>query len=150
MKNNRLLRVLGIWTVCLLVACGGSEKPKPQTQETQEPVTAPQVSVQTPEKTPEESAAENAAVEKAAEERAKQPGPIAVIKDKGARLLANPKSSAPSLTTLKPFENVYILQFVMTDDEGKETSYPTCYQVETKNKKRGWVDAKTIDAGGGG
>lgn len=144
----------GIVSLLWLCACGSSDKPAarmPETPAVEAP--APEVvqpqPVETP-KTPEESAAENAAVRKAADEREKLPGPVGVIKRKDVNLLTSPKLGSSVRAALDQFENVYILQFIMTDAQGKETPYPTWYQVERKDKKRGWVEAKVIDAGGGG
>ena len=143
---------LGILSFVWFCACGPSEKPAaqaPKTPATETPAAETPQIVETP-KSPEVSAAENAAVRKAAEEREKQPGPVGTIKYKDVKLYTTPKIGGSIRKTLEAFESVYILQFIMTDPQGKETPYPTWYQVECKDKKRGWVEAKSIDAGGGG
>ena len=78
------------------------------------------------------------------------PGVAGYITRDDAPLHTEPAASAGKVSTLKKNEIVYIVQTIMTDEKGQVTEYPTWYQVERKNKQRGWVLAKSVVAGGGG
>jgi len=78
------------------------------------------------------------------------PGVAGYITRDNVLLQTEPVSSASKISTLKKNEIVYIVETIMTDEKGQVTEYPTWYQVERKNKQRGWVLAKSVVAGGGG
>lgn len=78
------------------------------------------------------------------------PGVAGYITRDDTPLHTEPVASARKVSTLKKNEIVYIIQTIMTDEKGQVTEYPTWYQVERKNKQRGWVLAKSVVAGGGG
>lgn len=81
---------------------------------------------------------------------AKTPGPPGYITQKDAALQNEPNPRAPSIATLNQYETVYILETIFTDEQGKETEYPTWYKVERENKQRGWVKGRSVNSGGGG
>ena len=80
----------------------------------------------------------------------KTAGPPGYVTREHAILQTEPITSAEKISTLKKNEIVFILQTIMTDDKGQVTDYPTWYKIERKNKQRGWVIAKSVDAGAGG
>jgi hypothetical protein len=77
-------------------------------------------------------------------------GPPGYVTRDNAVLLTEPVANATKVSTLKKNEIVFILQTIMTDEKGQVTDYPTWYKIERKNKQRGWVTAKSVDAGAGG
>lgn len=77
-------------------------------------------------------------------------GPPGYVTKDNAVLLTEPVASAEKVSTLKKNEIVFILQTIMTDEKGQVTDYPTWYRIERKNKQKGWVTAKSVDAGAGG
>lgn len=53
-----------------------------------------------------------------------------------------PKESAVKTRFFKQYEGVIILKSLMSDDNGNAT--PTWYQVESLDKKQGWVKANCV------
>ncbi len=82
--------------------------------------------------------------------RSKTVGPPGYVTRENAMLQTEPIASAEKISTLKKNEIVFIIQTIMTDEKGQVTDYPTWYKIERKNKQRGWVIAKSVDAGAGG
>lgn len=87
---------------------------------------------------------------KAPAKSAPKPGPPGYITQKDMILQAEPASNAARINTLKQYEIIYILETLMTDEQGRKSPYPTWYKVERENKEIGWVVAKGVNAGAGG
>ncbi|MCC6281164.1 MAG: hypothetical protein IT262_11215 [Saprospiraceae bacterium] len=77
-------------------------------------------------------------------------GPPGYVTKDNAVLLTKPVAGATKVSALKKNEIVFILQTIMTDENGQVTDYPTWYRIERKSKQTGWVIAKAVDAGAGG
>lgn len=80
----------------------------------------------------------------------KRSGPPGYITRKDAVLLTEPSPNAAKISALNQYEIIYIIETIMTDEQGRSSEYPTWYKVERENKQRGWVVAKSVNAGAGG
>jgi len=82
--------------------------------------------------------------------KSKPPGPVGYVTQKEAVLQTEPAPNAATIAPLSQYENIYILETIFTDDQGRQAEYPTWYKVERQNKQQGWVKGKHINSGGGG
>lgn len=68
--------------------------------------------------------------------------PTGYISRKEVAMQSEPKESAVKTRFFKQYEGVIILKSLMSDDNGNAT--PTWYQVESLDKKQGWVKANCV------
>ena len=71
-------------------------------------------------------------------------GPSGYVSRKNVVLQTNPTDKAPVLGQFQLYEEVIILEVLSKDEQGKETEVPTWYKVKRKDKKVGWVVARSV------
>ena len=71
-------------------------------------------------------------------------GPSGYVSRKNVALQANPSDKAPTTGQFQLYEEVIILETLNKDEQGKDTEVPTWYKVKCKDKKVGWVVARSV------
>lgn len=154
MTIKKYFQIMGLLVAGLSLSNCGSDAPKtPQPTATAPAQPAATEEAVAPTPNPDQkptSAAPSANNAPEPEAKPLPPGPVGYVTRANSAMYAEPKPGAKQIGTLKQYENVYMLETIMTDQQGRPTEYPTWYRIETKNKKQGWMTAMTVNGGGGG
>ena len=71
-------------------------------------------------------------------------GPSGYVSRKNVVLQNNPSVTSPTTGHFKLYEEVTILETLSKDDQGYDTEVPTWYKVRCKDRKVGWVVARSV------
>ena len=74
----------------------------------------------------------------------KPEGPSGYISRKNVVLRGSPSDKSPQTGSFNLYDTVIILETLSKDELGRDTEVPTWYKVRCKDKKTGWVEARSV------
>lgn len=74
----------------------------------------------------------------------KPEGPSGYVSRKNVVLRGSPSDKSPQTGSFNLYDTVIILETLSKDELGRDTEVPTWYKVRCKDRKTGWVEARSV------